>query len=389
MSPWKSHGRGTPILRMSFRGIGKIERATGFQDPAMLRRLKEMCRTLYEAGRDELLRDLRAGRITLREVWAIYRTGNWQRLPSAQHALPFARSYDAWCATKPVAYARFARWAKNAIAPAPETLAELRASLLRYRATCQAVERGAMFNRVLATVRAFLRDTVTTDHTLYHDVVSLEGLAEPVKRPKRPQNPSRAWAIREALGTGIGSVWWALCCTGMLPDEFFSGKWAVEDGRVHVRGTKREARNRYVPLLTELCPSTMTKQQFERALRKSGLGVRPKDGRDSFALWCDLAAIPQGWKRALMGHHAENVTQEYGWQESERILGDAEVKLRALLDRVAGQTAGQATTEVAKSNAPRRTRTPSLLIRSQALYPVELWAPQCHGRLLRRTRGTR
>jgi hypothetical protein len=67
-----------------------------------------------------------------------------------------------------------------------------------------------------------------------------------------------------------------------------------------------------------------------------------------------------------MGHHAENVTQEYGWQESERILGDAEVKLRALLDRVAGQTAGQATTEVAKSNAPRRTRTPSLLIRSQS-----------------------
>jgi len=96
------------------------------------------------------------------------------------------------------------------------------------------------------------------------------------------------------------------------------------------------------------------------------LGVRPKDGRDSFALWCDLAAIPQGWKRALMGHQAENVTQEYGWQESERILGDAEAKLRALLDRVAGQTAGQAATKVAKSNAPRRTRTPSLLIRSQS-----------------------
>ncbi len=48
MSPWKSHGRGTPILRMSFRGIGQIERATGFLDPAMLGRLKEMCRTLYE-----------------------------------------------------------------------------------------------------------------------------------------------------------------------------------------------------------------------------------------------------------------------------------------------------------------------------------------------------
>ena len=66
MSPWKYHGRGTPVLRMSFRGIGQIERATGFQDAAMLGRLKEMCRTLYEAGKDELLRDIREGRITLR-----------------------------------------------------------------------------------------------------------------------------------------------------------------------------------------------------------------------------------------------------------------------------------------------------------------------------------
>ena len=100
---------------------------------------------------------------------------------------------------------------------------------------------------------------------------------------------------------------------------------------MHVRGRKREARDRYVPLFSELRPSTMTRQQCERALRSSGLGVRPKDGRDSVALWCDLAGIPQGWKRALIGHRAENVTQEYGWQESERIPEDAEVKLQALL----------------------------------------------------------
>jgi hypothetical protein len=154
----------------------------------------------------------------------------------------------------------------------------------------------------------------------------------------------------------------------MLPDEFFSRKWTAEDGRVHVKGTKREARDRYVPLLAELRPSTMTKQQFERALRQSGLGVRPKDGRDSFALWCDLAGIPQGWKRALMGHQAENVTQEYGWQESERILNDAETKLRTLLacQNNTVQTGRQSTGESRKSHAPRRTRTPSLLIRSQS-----------------------
>jgi len=63
-----------------------------------------------------------------------------------------------------------------------------------------------MFNRVLATVRAFLRDTVTTDHVLYHDVASLEGLPELVKRPKRPQNPDQARAVREALGGDVGII---------------------------------------------------------------------------------------------------------------------------------------------------------------------------------------
>jgi hypothetical protein len=28
-----------------------------------------------------------------------------------------------------------------------------------------------------------------------------------------------------------------------------------------------------------------------------------------------------------------------------------------------------------RSNTPRRIRTPNLLVRSQTLYPIELWAP--------------
>jgi len=48
--------------------------------------------------------------------------------------------------------------------------------------------------------------------------------------------------------------------------------------------------------------------RFVRYAGDCNVYVRPKDGRDTFALWCDLAAIPQGWKRALMGHQAENVT---------------------------------------------------------------------------------
>jgi hypothetical protein len=58
-----------------------------------------------------------------------------------------------------------------------------------------------------------------------------------------------------------------------------------------------------------------------------------------------------------------------------RILNDAETKLRALLARQSNtvQTGGQSTGESRKSSAPRRTRTPSLLIRSHSYGGGKRW----------------
>ncbi len=66
-----------------------------------------------------------------------------------------------------------------------------------------------------------------------------------------------------------------MCGTGMGPDEFFGGRWRLEDCRLHVLGTKREARDRYVPLITTIAPALLTREQFQRALQRSGLGVQP------------------------------------------------------------------------------------------------------------------
>lgn len=377
MTAWKSHGRGTPILRMYFRGIGRIERAIGFTDPTMLPRLKEMLRVLYESGKaDELLRSVRATRLSLRQVWAVYRAGTWDRLPTPEHALPFGETFEAWRQQKPsAAYRRFAGWARAALERArrPATLADLRAACLLYRAACDTARQGAMFNRVVATLRAFLRDTITTEHAVALELAMLEALPEVVKRAKNPQRPDEAFTIREALAVDrpdAAAAWWTLCCTGMLPDELCRDKWAIEDGRVRIRGTKRDARDRVVPLLDPaIGPTNLTTQQLQRALRAAGLGIRPKDGRDSFALWCDLAGIPEGWKAALLGHAAGTVTRAYGWQETERIFGEVEEKLRALLaTRLGGGTTRGTVGRESRdeADAPRRTRTPSLLIRSQA-----------------------
>jgi len=364
----KSHGRGTPIVRIGFRGVGQIERASGFADPAMVPRLKEMLRVLFESGRaDELLRAVRAGRISLRQVWTVYRAGAWQRLPTPEHALPFGETFEAWRLKKPsLAYRKFAAWARAGLerTSTPATLAELRQACVLYRAACDSLKQGAMFNRAIAYLRAFLRDTITNEHALATELATLEPLPEPVKRAKNPQRPDEAAAIRETLGGDVGAMWWALCCSGMLPDEYFANKWAIEDGRLHIRGTKADARDRIVPLLGAIPEPVGTLQQFQRALRGAGVGVRPKDGRDSFALWCDLAGISFLWREALLGHARGKL--DYGWQETERIYDECETRLTHVLQSWGTTRGTAAVDDLVSASAPRKTRTPSLLIRSQA-----------------------
>lgn len=321
----------TDKFKMAFRGVGKIERRTGFA-PNMTVSLKEMCRVLYRAGREDILLDLKHGRVTFRDVWSIYRKGQWERIPTAQHLWPFAERFSAWAQTKPrPGYRKYAKWVQTAVAMPGLTLGGLRERLLQYRAACDGERKGAMFNRSLSYLQAFLRDTVTTDHALYHGVSAIQRLPEYKKRPKNPQRPEQARAIREALGGELGRMWWTLCCSGMLPDEYFAGKWALEDGRLHIKGTKRDARDRFVPILCDVAPPTISQGLFQTRLRKSGLGVRPKDGRDTFSLWCKMAGLPLAWEKALMGHTAQDITVMYGWEESDRIVEEAGEKLGTLL----------------------------------------------------------
>jgi hypothetical protein len=318
----------TDLVRLSFRGVGRIERRSGFP-PAMTAQLRAMCKVLYGAGRDDILRDLQTGRVTFREVWAFYRKGDWQRIPTAEHAVGFRERFERWFADKPYEYQRSARVARNRVGDV--TLGDLRRRLLEYRAECATHKTGAQFNRVCDKVRAFLRDTLTTDHAIYQSLETIEPLPQLVKRPKRPLRPDEARTVANQLGGEAGRIFWVLCCTGMLPKEYFTDGWSVQDGRLHIKGQKRKGRDRIIPLLCEMPDPTIGRYQFGEYMRWANLGVTPKDARDSFALWCRLAGIPEPWTQALLGHGPGNITQGYGWQEAERILNEAETRLVSLL----------------------------------------------------------
>src|SRR6266487_6013273 len=64
VTPFRSHGKGTYVLKGTFGGV-RIERATGTHDAKRLEDLRAMCRTLADAGRLDVLEQLRDGTLRL------------------------------------------------------------------------------------------------------------------------------------------------------------------------------------------------------------------------------------------------------------------------------------------------------------------------------------
>ena len=365
MTPFRSHGKGSLVLKGRFAGV-RIERASGTNDPRRLADLKAMCRALAEAGRLDVLEHLASGRTRPLEVWSAYRSGSWARLPTPAHAWPFTERFERWRLGRAPHYQRDARSGAAQLLSigGAFALGELGDVLLRYRAQCETQGKGAMFNRVKGMLLGFLRDTVTRQHVLYQQCAAAPRLRESRKRFGDPQNPEQAATIRALLAEPIGSGWWAMCCTGMGPDEFFGGKWRYEERRLHVLGTKRAARDRYVPVVETIERSPLTQEQFQRALKRSGLGVRPYDARRTFAHWCDLAGVPEIRRELYLGHAVRaNLRTLYGAHESERFVEEDATRLK----KVVGFVVGPAPRRSRKSNGPTRNRTENLLIKSQLL----------------------
>ena len=344
MTPFRSHGKGTFVLKGTFAGV-RVERASGTDDPTVLRRLREMCRTLADGGRIDVLEAIRDGHVRPLEVWRHYRAGDWSHLPTVAHVKPLVASWAAWLPTVPGPRHRrdldVAGRQLGGLARAGATIAELPDLVARFREHCAARGIGRQFNKVRDAVSAFLKRTVTRRHALYLAIRAIDPLPVTKHHPKRPQGPAAARTIAEVLGGESGRIWWILCCTGMGPDEFFEGKWAIEDDVLHVRGTKRSGRDRLVPLLVEVEAPALTVWGFRSALKRSGLGVHPYDARRSFANWMEQAGLWETHQLAYLGHGARTITDLYRQHEivAEHLDHDAET-LTAFIVRAIGGISG-------------------------------------------------
>lgn len=347
MSPVKGtryHGRGTLILDRQFKGLGRLRLASGTTNHKTFKLLDAMLVTLYDKGRLDLLALLQRRVITVGALWDKYRSHDLEALQSAEQLLGLEEAVEAWLKTKVCSegHRRNLRVAFRTLSAlkAGATVADLPDLLRQYRATCEQAETPRVFNQAKAAARAFAKVTLGHRSDVALSIMDVPVLREQ-RKPGQPQTVGGALAIRDQLGPHHGPIWWAMCCTGMRPGEYW-GTWAVEGPEaISVAGTKTAAAARRVPRVDFLARPTRAYRPFRIAISK--LGLTPYDARRTYAHWLEEAGVPRTRRRHYLGHATKDVTDLYESHDVGPYLkGDAE-RLRAYLR--AGQRQAETPTD--------------------------------------------
>lgn len=349
-------GKGGTLILDRVTPVGRIKRASGTTDARVLRRLGTMLTDLGDAGRHDYLRALLAGRVRPLDLYQTYRVHGAARMPAMDQVQELRAALDQWAAQAEcgerhrAAHRTFVRKVLEMVPPTAR-VAELPAAIEAVRARYKARKQHAAFNRVRASALSFARDTLRRSHPVYGALIDVPCLRERKQRVNNPQTPSEIRSLEAALDKGEHqAALWGMALTGMGPGEWF-GRWQILPDRIHIDGTKREARVRDVPRVLSglytvpgepekpLLPFPRAKtvewpiRLFARALKAaSGGQVQPYDLRRSYATWMEESAIPRTRRRSYLGHSAGDVTDRYEQQDVTRYLKDDAARLTAWIE---------------------------------------------------------
>jgi hypothetical protein len=327
MTPYRPK-TGTIEIDRIFPTLGRVRLRTGTHDARLAAR--------YDAMLDALPLDvvklIRDRKLALRQAYDAWSSGRAHTLPSIQAARPLRETMERWAENPPLpvsgsTYDQRIRTLEMfdplaQINDVPELLRNLRVSLAAH---------GATFNRARAAVMAFARDELGRHHAIYAAVAAVEPLPEPRIHGRHPCTVQEAKDIRGRLGAKWGPVWWALCCHGMGPREYWIDGWTVKELTLEIHGHKRAARERVVPLIVVPPPPVGRPAGFAEALERLACGVTPYDARRSYARWLDELRLPNYQHDALMGHGPKDMRSLYSSGDITAWLADLGDQLRAKL----------------------------------------------------------
>lgn len=329
----------TMIIDRTFRGVGRIKKASGTTIPQVRRKLSKMLTALADEGRLDLLRAIRDGELTLMEVLDARQRKTLDKLPTAGAAKPLAKSMKAWidglkvpddCSAKhkeslETSRRYFERTRKKAlVADLPTLLEKLRDTLGR--------QHPRSFNLARAAALAFVRAKLKRSHPLWLAVAAVELRKVSARREPQPLAVVQMQNFFPSPATDpLDAIAWGMATTGMGAGEYW-GRWSVGPDRIHIAGTKRAGRVRDVPRVQIPVAPTMHRRTFEDKLRARANGAfQSYDLRRTYANWLEAAGIPRTRRKVYMGHGPANVTDLYERHEITEHLASDATKLQALL----------------------------------------------------------
>lgn len=323
-------------LDRTFRGVGRIAKATGTTDPTMRRKLSRMLTALYEDGRLDILRAIRDGKLAMLPVYEAYQTRTLDRLPMGATMEPLIATMEAWTDSLEVprdasakhveslttSRRKFAKHVKGAlVSDLPRIVDELRDSLWGR-------QHPRSFNLARAAAMAFARATLKRTHPIYMALAAIEIRKVAKTTPRHPLTVAEMRAFFPNPDTDwLDGIAWGMAATGMHAKEYW-GRWNVLADRVHVGGTKRSGRVRDVPLVKAPVVPKYNRRKFEDDLRERTRAIVVYDLRRTYANWLEAAGIPRTRRKLYMGHGAKDVTDLYEWHEVAAFLMEDGERLR-------------------------------------------------------------
>jgi integrase len=348
LTPYVEKGGKSLMFDRRFRHVGRVKRASGTLDLDELRQINEAFTAIAELDppRTDIIRAVQDRIYTPREVWQAFRKQRLDSLISSRtsRALLFP-AMRQWietyqCSDKHRVSLHQSLRYFEAQGSKRSPIEDLPRLLEKFRVKMNASKQGRTFNITRSAAQAFVRSTMKRNHPIYMELAAVEVLPEIPTREGNPQTPDEMRALMKKLAPQHAKIAWGMAAGGMGPKEFW-GKWTMLSDRVRIFGTKREGRNRFVPIIdAEIEHPTVEYRAFQKALLKATDGaVEPYDMRRSFSTWMEDAAIPRTRRRLYMGHGAVDVTDLYEKRDIQRFLAKDSKRLQKfVLGRVVSAT---------------------------------------------------
>lgn len=327
-----------------YGAVGRVRVRSGTTRQRTYDRILDMLSELYEEGRLDILRGIRDGKLQPLDVLDAWRTKDLGRLPTAESVMNLTGSWLRWCEdydcseSHKVSIRQSLRYITRhgkdddlTAGDLPGRVSDLRVALKSHPRT---------FNLLRSHAQAYARRVLGKQHRIWYEISAIDPLAVKPSHARNPQAPAQLKALTDRMPLGYGVMAWTMALTGMGPREMWVNGWDVLADRVHIKGTKRESRDREVPLVGELASPFVGYPAFRRALLKASDGrVRVYDLRRSYANWLEAAGVPRTRRRMYLGHSAGDVTELYERHEVDAFLAEDAERIREYVERSIGASA--------------------------------------------------